>query len=449
MTLTKTKHALALGVSAIALIGLAGPAAAQSQDVQELRQQMRELQQRIDQLEGDVEQAKDAAQATGKAPSIQPEKDVRLTIAGRVATGVLYAEQADQDQFFVVDNDAAESRFEFLGEKDFGDWTSGTKIIAGAELNSSDSVTFGSAASTPEESTVDFRNVSWFVEHPRFGELSIGKGDTSAEDSGHVDLSGTSFAGAGSDVDDIAGGLQFVNDAGQDLTGLAGTDANGDPNVENDEDELDDFFDMNDGERRTRVFYATPAFAGFSVNGTMATSNDGDGLQPSVGFTYAASFNNFDVEAAGSWRREEEGGGNDDDYYVGSASVMTPYGINLTLAGSTSDLESSSAEDKDSLFAKVGYATDAFNVGTTAVSFDFFRGHSNDDFAAPDGDLPEATSFGLSAVQNIDALETELYVTGRRYNIDDVYAQVQGQQNRVEQDVDALYAVLVGARVRF
>jgi len=429
--MTKTKHALALGVSAIALISIAGPAGAQSQEVRELRQQMRELQQRIDQLEGDVEQAKDAAQATSKAPSIQPEKDVRLTIAGRVATGVLYAEQADQDQFFVVDNDAAESRFEFLGEKDFGKWTAGTKIIAGAELNSSDSVTFGNAASAPEESTVDFRNVSWFVEHPRFGELSIGKGDTSAEDSGHVDLSGTSFAGAGSDVDDIAGGLQFVNDAGQQL----------DPG--GDEDELDDFFDMNDGERRTRVFYATPAFAGFSLNGTMATSNDGDGLQPSVGFTYAASFNNFDVEAAGSWRREEEGGGNDDDYYVGSASVMTPYGINLTLAGSTSDLESSSAEDKDSLFAKLGYATDAFNLGTTAVSFDYFRGHSNDDFAAPDGDLPEATSFGLSAVQNIDALETELYVTGRMYDLDDVYL------GATEQDVDDLYAVLTGARVRF
>lgn len=438
----KSKHALAAGVSAIALISLAGPAGAQSQDVPELRQQMRELQQRIDQLEGDVEQAKDAAQATSKAPSIQPEKDVRLTIAGRVATGVLYAEQGDQDQFFVVDNDAAESRFEFMGEKDFGDWTAGTKIFAGAELNSTDDITFGGSQSAPGQASVDFRNVSWYVEHPRFGELSVGKGDTSAEDSAHVDLSGTSFAGAGSDVDDIAGGLQFVDDQGR---GLAELDA-GNPNAavnSNDDDELDDFFDMNDGERRVRVFYATPSLAGFSLNASMANSSNGSTVQPSVGFTYAASFNDFDVEAAGSWRRQEEGGGADDDFYVGSASVMTPFGINLTLAGSTSDLESSNAEDKNSLFAKLGYATDTFDIGTTAVSFDYFRGHSNDVFAAPDGDLPEATSFGLSAVQNIDALETELYVTGRMYDLDDVYV------GATEQDVDDLYAVLTGARVRF
>jgi len=443
-----TAVAVALGA------GMTAPAAAQSaeEELREMRQQMQQMREKMQELQSKVEenesQVKDVrAEATGDG-SVQPEYPVTLTVAGRVNQAVLYAEQENQDQAFVADNDGSGSRFEFLAETEFGQWTSGVNIVVSAEVNSTDELNFG--ANDDNDVTNgdlgNFRKANWFIENERLGYFSIGQGDTMSEDTGHVDLSNTGQAGAGSDVDDMAGGLQFVAANGQGLDAIA-SNARG-ITVDSDDDELDDFFDALDGGRAERVIYKTPSFGGFSVGASL--KNASDELVPSVGVEYAASFQGFDLEAAAAWRESED----NQDTFHGSASVMSPIGVNLTFMGATSESDGTTAagnsvEDPNAFFVKAGYQANFVEVGSTSFSVDFYTGRSNDTFVAPGGDLPEATSFGASVLQEVEPLAAELYLTARNYNIEDVNVGTTAAGGGDLRDPDDMFAVISGARVRF
>ena len=361
---------------------------------------------------------------------------VELIFGGQVNAMILFAEQGPNDQAFVADNDASGSRLEFMAESTLNESLSaGLEIVVSAEVNSSDAIDFGSNQGAADESSVlgDFRQAHFYVESDRFGYISLGQGDTAAEDTAHVDLSGTDFAGAGSDVDDVAGGLHFFDDDGNDLGAL------------------DDFFDMQDGNRAVRVLYETPDFEGFSVvvsaENSVSGSDGGEdvfasGLQPAVALTYATEAGFGEFEAAVSWRRESLNDGVENEFVVGSASILLNSGINVTFAASRGDTGDQDV-NPSAYFVKLGYLNDFFSIGETRFSVDYFYGENNADFGAPGGDLVDATSYGLFAVQEIAKLNTEGYVGLRRYALDDVY--VDGTRR----DVGDMTAVLAGARVRF
>lgn len=425
---------LSLATALLCAAAVAGPAAAQTLEAQiaEQRRQLAEMQERLDQLE--AQQAEAAEPAAG---GLAADRDgVQLTFGGQVNQSILYASQDNQDEAFIADNDGSGSRIEFLAESSFGDFTSGVEIVVSAEVNSTDEIDFGETDDSADENADlgEFRQAHWFIESPRFGYFSIGQGDTAAEDTAHADISGTDFAGAGSDVDDIAGGLAFLGDGGVELA------------------DVDEFFDAQDGSRSLRALYRTPEFRGFTLAVSAANDEqsleaddppDNDGLQPAIGVGFARAFGDYELEAAGSWRRDvfEDA---DNDVFAGSASVLAPSGISLTLAGSIGEFEAEDGiDDPTMVFAKLGYAREFFDFGETRFSIDVFRGKNAPDFASPGGELPEATGYGLFAVQEVARLNAELYVGGRIYRLDDVF--VDG----AEVGVDDLTAVITGARVRF
>jgi type II secretory pathway pseudopilin PulG len=427
---------------AAVLVLVAAPVAAQDQqaEIEALRQQLEALQQRIDELETrqqeTVQQLEEVPQPTIETE--RADRGARVVLAGRINQALLYATQDDQDQLFIADNDASGSRFEFLAESDFGEFTSGVEIVVSAEVNSTDEIDFGSTLGSIDDGNAlgDFRQAHWYVEHPRFGYFSIGQGDTAAEDTAHVDLSGTSFAGAGSDVDDIAGGLGFISEEPY-------IDADGASTREL--TELDDFFDMQDGDRALRVIYNTPRWRGFAASASFQNNDVGDGVSPNVAATYAGTLSGVDVEGAVSYRRDETED-EDLDVFVGSASTLLPSGWNFTLAGSYAIRDV--VNDSTAIFGKVGYIREFFDFGETRFSLDAYRGkNAPADFAAADGDLPTALGVGLFAVQEVYELGTEFYLGGRMYSLDDVFAPTATGQSEV--DVENLWAFITGARVRF
>lgn len=444
---------LAAGAGMLTLLLAQAPARAQS--TEELQQQIESLNRQLQQLQQQQQQLMDQLNAVTEEPII-PENVVRaerdgvsLTLAGRVNQALLYANQDDQGQAFVVDNDGSGSRIEFLAESNFGEWTSGLEVVVSAEVNSSDEIDFGANDDEADENPDlgEFRQANWFIEHPRYGYFSIGQGDTAAEDTTFVDLSGTSFAGAGADVDDIAGGLTFIDGQGRNLNDDFG-DTGG---------EIDDFFDAQDDSRSMRVAYQTPAFYGAALGVSFANDEqsledgddiDGDGLEPAVGLTYAAAFGDYQVEAAGAWRYEDNADGIDVNVFTGSASVLMPMGVNFTVAGSLADngYWPGGIDDSTMVFGKVGYRQDFFGFGETRFSLDGYRGTNNADFVDVSGDLPEAVGGGMFVVQAVDELNAEFYVGGRIYSIDDVYNPLDRTE---ELDVENLYAIITGARIRF
>jgi hypothetical protein len=414
-------------LSSAAFVLVAGATAAAAQTAEEriagLERRVVDQQAQIDALEGGGDLLTDRS-------------GVKLTFGGRVNAMVLHADQGPNDQAFIADNDGSGSRLEFLAESRLDDeLAAGLEIVVSAEVNSSDEIDFGSTDDSADENADlgEFRQAHIYVESTRFGYISLGQGDTAAEDTAHVDLSGTDFAGAGSDVDDVAGGLTFADADGDVLT------------------ELDDFFDMQDGSRAVRAIYVTPGFGGFSLAASLANSvsgGDGDddvsgsGLQPALAVRYEGELAFGELAGALSYRREILDDDVENGFIVGSASLLLESGFNVTVAASRGDIDGQDA-DPTATFVKLGYLTDLTELGETRFSIDAFRGEANAEFGAPGGDLVEAQSVGFFAVQEISDLNTETYVGIRRYALDDVF--VDG----IRSDVDDMTTVLAGARIRF
>lgn len=396
------------------------------------------LDDRIGQLEARVADQQSQIEAMeADAPRLSTDVDgVELTFGGRVNAMVLHAGQGPNDQTFIADNDGSGSRLEFRAESHVDDnLSAGLEIVVSAEVNSSNNIDFGSNDDNADENDDlgDFRQAHFFVDSDRFGYISIGQGDTAAEDTAHVDLSGTDFAGSGSDVDDVAGGLHFFDDDGNDLASL------------------DDFFDMQDGDRAVRALYVTPDLNGFSFGISAANSEsgsdsdadlNGSGLEPAVALYYEGETGIGDVAAALSYRRTRLDDDLENNFLVGSASVLLASGLNATVAASRGDIEGQD-ETPTAYFMKLGYLRDILDTGETRFSVDYFRGRNNAEFGSPGGDLVEAQSWGLFAVQEFADINTEAYLGFRHYELDGVFVE------DIRRNVDDMNAVLVGARVRF
>jgi hypothetical protein len=227
-----------------------------------------------------------------------------------------------------------------------------------------------------------------------------------------ADLSGTSVVGY-SLVSDMAGG-PFFRLADGELSTVHVKDA---------------FTNFDGLGRKLRVRYDTPSFSGFSFAtsvGTQVVPTVTDLTVWDIAARYDNTVGEFKVSGAVAFSQPYEG----DALYDGSVSVLhEPTGLSLTLAAAFADEE---VIDGSYGYVKLGYQADFFEVGKTALSVDAYFG---EDIAAAGSD---STSFGAQLVQNLDYLQTELYLGARTYSYDEDTP-----------DFDDSFAVLAGARMKF
>lgn len=349
------------------------------------------------------------AEDNGKAVA-SANSGIRLTFSGQVNRGVLFADDGVGSETFFVDNDNSSTRFRFTGEGDFGDgWTAGVNIEIEAESNSTASVNQITQTSGGGGTFLNDRKLEFYFENDKFGRLSVGQGDTASNSTSEVDLSGTSVV-AYSGIADLAGGVLFRDGTG------ALTNVN-----------IGSAFSNLDGlSRQDRVRYDTPSFGGVTLSGSVGSNGIYD-----LAARYNSALGGFKVGAAIAYSVNAA----DDETVNGSVSVLhQDTGLSLTLAGGTVDRElATDARDTNFGYVKVGYQTQSLtNLGSTAFSIDY---STNDDTGVVGDD---ATSYGIAAVQHIDAIGTDLYLGVRNYELDRPGAQFQ--------DVTA---VLAGARLKF
>lgn len=256
------------------------------------------------------------------------------------------------------------------------------------------------------------RKAEVYLTSENLGKVWLGQGSMASDSTAEVDLSGTSVVGY-SLVADMAGGPFFRLDDGL-LSSIHVKDA---------------FTNFDGLGRKLRVRYDTPSFAGFSLAtsvGTQVVPTETDVAVWDIAARYENTFDNFKVSGAIAY--SEPGG--DQDLVDGSISVLhEPTGISLTVAAAYSDEET---VDGRYGYVKLGYQTDFFDVGKTAFSVDAFYG---EDIAAGGSD---STSFGAQFVQNLDYLQTELYLGVRSYSYDETVTSFEDS-----------VAILTGARVKF
>jgi hypothetical protein len=335
---------------------------------------------------------------------------IRLTFSGQVNRGVLFADDGVSNETFFVDNDNSSTRFRFTGEGDFADgWTAGVNIEIQAESNSTASVNQITQNTGGGSSFLSERKLELFFENDKYGRLTVGQGDTASNSTSEVDLSGTSIV-AYSGIADFAGGILFRDGAGALTTVNIGSVVT----------------NLDGLSRQDRVRYDAPSFGGVTLSGSVGS----DGIYD-VAARYNSTLGAFKVGAALAYSVNTS----DDETINGSVSLLhQDTGLSLTLAGGSTDRDlATDLRDTTFGYVKVGYQTKSItNLGTTAFSIDY---SVSDDVAAA-GD--EATSYGIAAVQHIDAIGTDLYLGVRNYELDRPGSQFQ--------DVTA---VLAGARLKF
>lgn len=348
---------------------------------------------------------------------------VQVKLYGQLNRAVMYADDGKDSKFFHVDNTNSESRVGLEGKLEASEnLTVGSNFELQWQANPSDKV---SMAEESISGQFVERLLEMYVDSKPFGKFSLGKGKMSSDDSAEADLSGTELAGQ-SGVARIGGGLKFNGPASLDPT------VDKDGKVVDKRLAVSDVFDQMDGlSKRNRVRYDTPKFAGFGI-GVSAGEKD----MTDATLTYTGQFSGTKLQGALAWANP--GSGKNYSQIDGSLSALFDFGLSLTVASGTRDMDNLPAGGDDPVYTygKIGWKCDnLLPVGSTAFSLDY---GVYENIKHQDKD-EQGTAYGLQLVQKLSDYSTELFAAWRNYKLDD----------KTSADYDDISIIMAGARIKF
>lgn len=334
-----------------------------------------------------------------------------VQLYGHLNKALLYADDGNADNLYVVDNSNSSTRLGIKGiARPTDGLEAGTRIEVQFQTNPSSSV------SQTDENSVGTNSFTkrWFdayLSSKRFGEVRLGHGSTASDGTSEADLSGTAVIGYAS-VADMAGGQFFYDNAS---AALSSTQVKG-------------VFNNMDGlGRDDRILYRSPNIQGVKAGASWISGGASD-----LALGYASKLGPFAVAAGAAYASLGSLSQTIDTQINGSASVYHESGLNFTLAAGSQDLKNATREDTTFWYGKIGYRKNFFEVGETALAADWGR---NSNAAANDD---QADSYGLLGVQDFKKWGSEYYLGFRNYNLD-----------RPGTDFNSVQSVMSGVRVKF
>ena len=385
--------------------------------IQQQQAQIETQQKALEQLQGEVEVLKgQTATATVKAATDSPvavkaeNSKGSVKIYGQVNKAVLYSNDGDNGNFYLVDNDNSSTRVGLEGAiKPNDKYTIGTRIEVEYQTNPSNLVNQDDRRL--DDATFEKRHLDLWVDGSTFGKFSLGWGSTASDNTSEVDLSGTSVVGY-SDIASMAGGQLFYdNNTGS----LSGTRIN---NV---------FSNMDGLSRQERIRYDSPSFNGFVGSTSYISDGGGD-----FAVRYSSQMDAFKLAAAVAYANPGSTSDTIDDQLAGSVSVLHDSGFNGTFAMGTRDNKGAGRDDGAFFYTKFGYRGRWCPLGVTSLSADYGR---YSDIGA-NGD--DADVMGFQMVQDLQEWGTEAYLGYRFHKLD-----------RNGTDYDNINAIMTGMRVKF
>lgn len=332
-----------------------------------------------------------SAQNTTPSPKATTTK---VTVGGFVNRMAVLANNGNKSRVLHVDNNAAPTRFWLRGtHQPTKDFAIGSNLELQFDANSSFNVDVETPNNTPK--LVRERKIEVFFKHKGYGDLYVGRGDMASNGTAEVDLSKTDVIASSSAVQDTAGGLLFREN-----------DNTSGPKI-------GDVFDNLDGRsRQNRIRYDTPSFYGFRLAASHESGRDYDTAIRYKGVVGPG----VDIAAAFAYAHTNKDGSlsKGSQYYVSSLSVLFKNGLNFTTALTKRDFKDAEIKDSKSFFAKAGYIFNVFEVGKSAISFDYTR-NSHINNTKDNVYLGKGSAYGLFAVQNINEYGLQLYGGGRLY----------------------------------
>ena len=338
---------------------------------------------------------------------------VDFKISGQINRAILWGDNGNDNDTKFVDNDNSSTRFRFTGSNTFDEnWKVGIVWENQMESNSSadTDIDIGNNGDNVDDVTFTERKMEFYVNHTKFGKLSLGQGDTASNSTSEVDLSGTDVVNY-SAIEDMNGGFNFRDDDDNIITSIGSG-----------------FSNFDGYGRRDRIRYDTPKFGPvyFSTSYMNGQSYDFAGR-------FAYEWDGFGKLAAAASFLPADTQRDPFKQYSGSISFLHSSGFNITAAGGGRYDVSDRDDDPYNLYGKLGY-----KFGKWALSADYtYSEHVG-------ADKDEASSVGVAAVWNIWE-SVQFYGSYRWNDLDrdrDERAAGTGQ-------AESISSVMVGGRVKF
>ena len=226
-----------------------------------------------------------------------------------------------------------------------------------------------------------------------YGTVSLGQGASASDGTAGLDDCFTFVAGATNSTDGF-GSFRFRDENG-DLTNVAIAQVN----------------NAFNGSRRFRLRYDTPVFEGVMLSasyGENVLTEADENAYYDVAIRWTGDIGDFAVRSAAGYQWIDNPDGDTTERLAGSFTVVhEPTGLNLAVSAGQQ------IDGASYVWARAGWQTDVFAVGTTSLSVDYYNGS---DFLS---DGAKTENYGLYAVQSFDDLSLDLYAGWRRFTYSD------------------------------
>lgn len=326
-----------------------------------------------------------------------------LTISGYVAKSLWYADDGEDSQLFITDGSTSRSRVRWIANGRVNeDVSSGAFIEMDIPLaNRQTNATLG-AAGTLGAGEANTNATDWairhqfvWVDHKKFGKVSLGHTDAAANGNTEALLSGTTAVDLSSNKPFCSSCL-FVQDT-------AGVIIRSTKSVNSVIDNLD--FTSRDNVIR----YDSPRFMGLRVSASLNDQGGGE-----VGARYSGKFAAFAIDARIGYT-ELSSAGNNDDIIGASVAVLHDSGLNASVAYSVQGTDSVPANTKADpwmFYVSGGYKAKIFKIGGTNLNV----GYNKTRHLAAGGDEGEA--IGVTVLQEFDPIGANIAVFYRNYDLE-------------------------------
>ena len=374
-------------------------------------------------------------------------RKVSLEVSGWInKTMLFWDDSVRKDVYIGIDNDAAQSRFRFVGSATISpDVTAGFLYEFGALGALTSTVNQTNGGDDRPLNSQRLRHANAWIESKRLGRVTLGLASQATDGIAEIDLSRSEVV-AGSNVDSWIESFRLVVNCG--YSTRVG---------------IDIFSGNQDGGRDQLIRYDSPTLAGFrlsaSISGGTIYPQDAIGTLPTgperqewdIALRYANEFNGVRF-AAGIGYHEGTilDTGNATFQFnktvTGSAAFLhVPSGLFLTLAAGRREYDeaTSIAGAVDTyVYAKTGVLANLTPFGQTSIYGEYFQQWTKVDTVPPilfPGEDYDAKVWGAGIVQHIDAAAMEVYLAYRYYD----------SPSLVGQDFGDFHMMQAGARIRF
>jgi predicted porin len=208
---------------------------------------------------------------------------VRLTVSGHVNETLLFWDDGEESNAYVVTNENSRTRFRFSGDAKINpEWSAGFLIEVGVRAANSAGVNQFVDDDTSSTASLDLRHSAWWIESSRLGRVWVGFTDTATDGITGINLSNASLIATNA-INDWNGGFLLRRDlnAVSALSALRWQDISSQANA-----------NVGSGDQRNEIRYVSPTLHGFTFSAAWGEDDFAD-----AALRYAAEFRGVRVAA--------------------------------------------------------------------------------------------------------------------------------------------------------